>query len=267
MDMDEDRDLLWVAKTGLKAPLPAPWKPCTTGDDGEVFYFNFESGESVWDHPCDEYHRKLYQRERAKKYGLPYDDEEVEKAARSLGIMGAKDDAGDSLDNSAGLGGSLSASTSGAGDSKKKKKKEKKEKKSKKEKKDELQELPKLEAPKSLAPLSAPLSARGPKPGVPEATTLQEPGEEEPARYLSRTSSRAPSLSGKSALSDEEQDDIEEQIEESAIEENFEQAEETLLSAASMPSPKGPPAPGMMPPPCRGKAGCKAAQRKTRTLS
>ena len=29
-------------------------QPCKT-NDGEVYYFNFSSGESVWDHPCDEY--------------------------------------------------------------------------------------------------------------------------------------------------------------------------------------------------------------------
>ena len=51
-----------------------------------MFYFNFDTGESasnpvgiregiiqflqllkVWDHPCDEYHRMLYKKERAKK--------------------------------------------------------------------------------------------------------------------------------------------------------------------------------------------------------
>merc|ERR1712066_517218 len=66
-----------------KAPLPHPWKPCQTGKEGEIFYFNFETGESVWDHPCDEYHRALYQRERAKKYGLPNQDEADMSDSRS----------------------------------------------------------------------------------------------------------------------------------------------------------------------------------------
>ena len=26
----KDKDLEWIAKEGLKAPLPAPWKPCQT---------------------------------------------------------------------------------------------------------------------------------------------------------------------------------------------------------------------------------------------
>merc|ERR1712217_15708 len=77
IDLEKDYDLLWIAKAGLKAPLPHPWKPCQTGKEGELFYFNFETGESVWDHPCDEYHRSLYHKERAKKYGLPCNEPDV----------------------------------------------------------------------------------------------------------------------------------------------------------------------------------------------
>jgi hypothetical protein len=64
--MDDDQDLFWVAREGLKAPLPEHWKPCKTGD-GEIYYFNFATGDSVWDHPCDEYYKKLYVEEKKKK--------------------------------------------------------------------------------------------------------------------------------------------------------------------------------------------------------
>jgi centrosomal protein CEP164 len=53
MDMEADKHLMWVALEGLKAPLPDDWKPCQS-PDGEIYYFNFQNGESVWDHPCDE---------------------------------------------------------------------------------------------------------------------------------------------------------------------------------------------------------------------
>lgn len=66
MDLEKDRDLFWIARAGLKAPLPAPWKPCES-EDGEIFYFNFETGESVWDHPRDEHYRKVYEKYKAKK--------------------------------------------------------------------------------------------------------------------------------------------------------------------------------------------------------
>ena len=43
MTSPEDDDLRWIAREGLKAPLPEHWKPCKT-DDGEVYYFNFADG-------------------------------------------------------------------------------------------------------------------------------------------------------------------------------------------------------------------------------
>mmetsp|Transcript_3832 Transcript_3832/g.9594 ORF Transcript_3832/g.9594 Transcript_3832/m.9594 type:complete len:243 (+) Transcript_3832:93-821(+) len=75
IDIDKDADLLWIARAGITAPLPMPWKPCQAADDGDVFYFNFDTGESVWDHPSDEYHRRLLIIELDKKYGLPSLDE------------------------------------------------------------------------------------------------------------------------------------------------------------------------------------------------
>ena len=66
MDLPEDNDLLWIAKEGLKAPLPDPWKPCKTRED-EIYYFNFETGDSTWEHPCDEYYRRQYQTHKAQK--------------------------------------------------------------------------------------------------------------------------------------------------------------------------------------------------------
>lgn len=66
MDLQEDADLLWIAKEGLKAPLPKAWKPCQVGEGGEIFYFNYETGESVWDHPCDEHYRKKLKRAKLK---------------------------------------------------------------------------------------------------------------------------------------------------------------------------------------------------------
>ena len=50
--MELDRDLMWIAIAGLKAALPAPWRLCQATDSDEIFYFNFETGESVWDNPC-----------------------------------------------------------------------------------------------------------------------------------------------------------------------------------------------------------------------
>ena len=54
MDVLKDKDLFWIAREGLCAPLPKHWKPCKTTDTEEIYYFNFATGESIWDHPCDE---------------------------------------------------------------------------------------------------------------------------------------------------------------------------------------------------------------------
>ena len=54
MDVETEKDLFWIAREGLKAPLPENWKPCKTKDTDEIYYFNFNTGESKWDHPCDE---------------------------------------------------------------------------------------------------------------------------------------------------------------------------------------------------------------------
>ena len=67
MDLEKDKDLFYIAKEGLKAPLPENWKPCKTTDTDEIYYFNFASGESTWDHPCDEHYRSLYEKQKQRK--------------------------------------------------------------------------------------------------------------------------------------------------------------------------------------------------------
>ena len=35
-------------------------------EGGQIYYFNFATGDSEWDHPCDEYFRSMVEEERAK---------------------------------------------------------------------------------------------------------------------------------------------------------------------------------------------------------
>jgi chromosome segregation ATPase len=67
MDLDKDKDLFWVAKEGLMAPLPKNWKPCKTKQTEDIYYFNFSTGESTWDHPCDGYYKRLFEEAKKKK--------------------------------------------------------------------------------------------------------------------------------------------------------------------------------------------------------
>eukprot|EP00930_Biecheleria_cincta_P075648 TRINITY_DN62826_c0_g1_i1.p1 TRINITY_DN62826_c0_g1~~TRINITY_DN62826_c0_g1_i1.p1 ORF type:complete len:620 (+),score=132.05 TRINITY_DN62826_c0_g1_i1:39-1898(+) len=64
----DEPHLMWIAKEGVTAPVPHPWKACTENGD-DVFYFNFESGESLWDHPSDEIYRNMVEEERKKHAG------------------------------------------------------------------------------------------------------------------------------------------------------------------------------------------------------
>ncbi|XP_059371018.1 centrosomal protein of 164 kDa-like, partial [Carassius carassius] len=65
IDPEREPELLWLAREGMVAPLPAEWKPCQDVS-GEVYYFNFSTGQSTWDHPCDEHYRQLVEQERER---------------------------------------------------------------------------------------------------------------------------------------------------------------------------------------------------------
>ena len=53
MDLQKEKELIWIAKEGLTTKIPPEWKPCKTKDTQEIYYFNFETGESIWEHPVD----------------------------------------------------------------------------------------------------------------------------------------------------------------------------------------------------------------------
>jgi len=49
------------------APLPKDWKPCKTKDTEDIYYFNFKTGDSTWDHPCDGHYKGMYEENKKKK--------------------------------------------------------------------------------------------------------------------------------------------------------------------------------------------------------
>lgn len=63
MELPGDEPLLWIAREGLKAPLPEHWKACKS-EKGELYYFNFKTGQSIWDHPLDEHYKQLFKKEK-----------------------------------------------------------------------------------------------------------------------------------------------------------------------------------------------------------
>lgn len=55
---------MWIARQGVKAPLPKGWKAVHDPQQEELYYFNFETGESIWDHPCDNDYKSIVIEER-----------------------------------------------------------------------------------------------------------------------------------------------------------------------------------------------------------
>ncbi|XP_066420504.1 centrosomal protein of 164 kDa isoform X4 [Molothrus aeneus] len=66
IDPDKESELLWLARECLVTPMPPEWKACQNIAGGDIYFFNFESGISTWEHPCDEHYKKLVIREREK---------------------------------------------------------------------------------------------------------------------------------------------------------------------------------------------------------
>ena len=65
LDPENEPNHLWIAREDINAPLPTNWKPCQD-TIGDIYYFNFETGDNIWDHPCDEFYRRMFADERQK---------------------------------------------------------------------------------------------------------------------------------------------------------------------------------------------------------
>ncbi|XP_040568641.1 uncharacterized protein Cep164 [Lepeophtheirus salmonis] len=58
INVEEEKNLLFIAKEGLQKELPPEWKPCWDDTIQDFYYFNFETGETQWTHPFDEIYKK-----------------------------------------------------------------------------------------------------------------------------------------------------------------------------------------------------------------
>ena len=65
LDLLQESHLAWIVDEGLTCPGPKGWKPCRT-PEGDTYFFNFDTGDSLWDHPCDEDFKELYETEKLK---------------------------------------------------------------------------------------------------------------------------------------------------------------------------------------------------------
>lgn len=65
MVLPEDEGLLYLAREGLKAPLPPNWVPYQSRD-GEVYYKHRITQEKTYDHPTDIEYKKKYEQQKEK---------------------------------------------------------------------------------------------------------------------------------------------------------------------------------------------------------
>uniref|UniRef100_A0A672H0R1 WW domain-containing protein n=1 Tax=Salarias fasciatus TaxID=181472 RepID=A0A672H0R1_SALFA len=63
IDPDTEPELLFLAREGYVARLPPEWRP-SKDEEGNLYYFNFSTGQSTWEHPTNEYFRRLVEQER-----------------------------------------------------------------------------------------------------------------------------------------------------------------------------------------------------------
>ena len=69
MNIETDSEFLYIAKEGLMAPVPPPWKACQS-KDGEIYYYNYDTQQSSWDHPSDDVFRSKFIDAKEKKLGV-----------------------------------------------------------------------------------------------------------------------------------------------------------------------------------------------------
>ena len=66
MDLEKDQKYFYIAREGLKAPLPEPWKPYKNSK-GEIFFINLETHEQVYEHPCDNHYKMVFAQTKARE--------------------------------------------------------------------------------------------------------------------------------------------------------------------------------------------------------
>lgn len=69
IDPDKDPELLDIAAEGISAPLPPNWKLYRNKNDpDDYFFFNSETGQSINDHPLDQYYINKAKEKLEEKY-------------------------------------------------------------------------------------------------------------------------------------------------------------------------------------------------------
>ena len=63
LELPREQELMWICRMALQAPVPEGW---SSHDDGEgnTYFYHAAKGTSSWEHPSDQYFRKILHRFR-----------------------------------------------------------------------------------------------------------------------------------------------------------------------------------------------------------
>jgi hypothetical protein len=81
MDPEADEKHFSIAQESLQAELPEPWQQGIS-EEGDPYHFNEETGESMWEHPMDEFYRQKFAKAKAADANKVSDAEAEYKKAK-----------------------------------------------------------------------------------------------------------------------------------------------------------------------------------------
>lgn len=76
MDPEADQQLLWIARESLVAPVPSGWYHVPANETTASYYYYEVTGESRWDHPCDDLYRQIYRQAKLSQQGSKHYDQQ-----------------------------------------------------------------------------------------------------------------------------------------------------------------------------------------------
>ncbi|XP_068159185.1 centrosomal protein of 164 kDa [Drosophila tropicalis] len=106
IEAGKEPHLLYLAKEGLMAALPAEWKICYSEEKSGHYYHNTRTKQSQWDHPLDAVYRDLVEQTRQKPIIDNSDDvSQLDSGIRSMqGTDELLDDMSSPLNNGSSQG-------------------------------------------------------------------------------------------------------------------------------------------------------------------
>ncbi|KAF5394975.1 hypothetical protein PHET_09080 [Paragonimus heterotremus] len=83
IDLHKEPELIWLAKEGISAPVPKGWQ-VLQDENNQIFYYNSASGQSLWEHPLDEFYRNQVRQNRLNGFQSSLESKPVVRACETL---------------------------------------------------------------------------------------------------------------------------------------------------------------------------------------